>query len=416
MFDYDILFLGKLFPKEEEKMIFNKSRNNMQDAANAFQWKIVSGMESNMESPMQIFNMIPIGSYPKNYDDMFVKETSFEHIKGAKDINIGFLNLCYIKHFIREFYLKPHVARWTKKVGVRRKVIISYTLDAAYLKSIKKAKIMDPSIITCAIVPDLPLYTNLSKNLSPLLKLYIKFNNIRLKKLLNYIDSYVLITEQMKDELPPNKPYQIIEAIAEDIFDKSSVSKTDDNIRTILYTGTLHQKFGILHLLEAFSMIKDEKYRLVICGIGDSEKRIEEMAKLDSRIDFRGQVSRGEALRLQCTSTVLVNPRLNNEVFTRYSFPSKTMEYLASGTPVVSYKLDGIPDEYDKYITYVPDEKVESLRDTLISVCEKDAIELKRSGQKSRKFVLENKNNLIQTKKIFKLIEQVKKMKNSKTI
>ena len=38
-----------------------------------------------------------------------------------------------------------------------------------------------------------------------------------------------------------------------------------------------------------------------------------------------------------------VNPRQNNEEFTKYSFPSKTMEYLASGVPVVAYKLDGIP-------------------------------------------------------------------------
>ena len=109
----------------------------------------------------------------------------------------------------------------------------------------------------------------------------------------------------------------------------------------------------------------------------------------------------------QKQATVLVNPRQNNEEFTKYSFPSKTMEYLSSGIPVVAYKLDGIPDEYDAYIQYVEDDSIESLKKKLIEVCELSDEERQSLGSAGRAFVLTEKNSTIQVKKIVMLIESI---------
>lgn len=38
-------------------------------------------------------------------------------------------------------------------------------------------------------------------------------------------------------------------------------------------------------------------------------------------------------LKAQSESEILVNPRNDNNEFTKYSFPSKVIEYLGSGTP-----------------------------------------------------------------------------------
>lgn len=86
-----------------------------------------------------------------------------------------------------------------------------------------------------------------------------------------------------------------------------------------------------------------------------------------------------------------MNPRQNNEEFTKYSFPSKTMEYLSSGIPVVAYKLDGIPDEYDQYIQYVADDSIESLKKKLVEVCEMTREERQELGNIGRNFVLMKK-------------------------
>ena len=171
------------------------------------------------------------------------------------------------------------------------------------------------------------------------------------------------------------------------------------------HLGTVSSEiFGILHLIEAFKNIDSPNYRLIICGIGDSEEEIKKSSELDSRIDFLGQLKREDVLSLQKKATVLVNPRQNNEEFTKYSFPSKNLEYLSSGIPLVAYKLDGIPDEYDKYINYVPDNSTDAFASVIQKICELPVGERTEMGRRARDFVLEEKNNVKQTKRILDFI------------
>lgn len=136
---------------------------------------------------------------------------------------------------------------------------------------------------------------------------------------------------------------------------------------------------------------------------GSADKAVKD----DSRISFLGQLPRNEVIKWQKKATVLVNPRQNNEEFTKYSFPSKTMEYLSSGIPVVAYKLDGIPDEYDQYIQYVADDSIESLKKKLVEVCEMTREERQELGNIGRNFVLMKKNSTIQVRKIREMIDFV---------
>ena len=145
--------------------------------------------------------------------------------------------------------------------------------------------------------------------------------------------------------------------------------------------------------------------KLLICGFGQAEERIKLFMESDSRILFLGRIDRSDAISLQRKATILVNPRQNNEEFTKYSFPSKTMEYLASGVPLVAYKLDGIPDEYDKYINYVPDNSSEALALTLSELLKISDDERTQKGLEAKDFVLKNKNRKVQAKKILDFIK-----------
>ena len=129
-------------------------------------------------------------------------------------------------------------------------------------------------------------------------------------------------------------------------------------------------------------------------------------AENDSRIEFLGRLPREEVLRLQMNATVLVNPRQNNEEFTKYSFPSKNIEYLSSGIPVIAYKLDGIPDDYDRYMHYVENNTVEALSEKIMEVCELTLAQRYSYGYEARKYVNENKNEIVQTKKIIEMLSK----------
>ena len=109
---------------------------------------------------------------------------------------------------------------------------------------------------------------------------------------------------------------------------------------------------------------------------------------------------------MQKNATIIVNPRQNNEEFTKYSFPSKNMEYLSSGVPVIAYKLDGIPDEYDDYILYPEDNSSDGLYKKIKSVLDMSEEERQSVGEKARCFVVENKNKNRQAQRIFEFIEK----------
>ncbi len=404
--DKSILFISHLIPRECYDEVISNSKNNMQDAANALQWHLVEGFSHNLRGNLDIINFMPIASYPQYYKKAWIKSNSFNADINTPAFNIGFCNVKYIRRQSIAKGLFKSVDKWCKKNANTEKIIIIYTLNSIVLKTLSKIKSCFSNITICAIVADLPNMTNLSSSKNLIKKAADKNVAAASYAYIDIVDKFVFLTKYMSDYLNNKKPYCVMEGIATDhskeIADGEEWEYSD--YKTVLYTGTLHKRFGVMHLVDAFSMIKDPDYRLVICGVGDSEREIRDAAKKDSRIVCLGQCSRNEVLRFQRLATVLVNPRMNNEEFTKYSFPSKNLEYLSSGTPLIAYKLDGISDEYDDYISYVSENTEKALAGTIMSICEMSLDRRKALGEKARSFVVDYKDCLSQTQKIINLI------------
>ena len=402
MYDYDVAFLGGIFPKELEEDILNNSKKNIQNAANVLQWNIINGLDENLETPVKIINSVYIGAFPFLYKKLFIKTYKFSHKENAEDINVGFCNLKGYKYFSRKFHLRPVLKKWALKRTKKKKVIIGYALTDTIIKSLLYIKKINKSITTCIIVPDLPQYMNTSNKQSIVYSILKKYDIKNIEKNISYIDNYVLLTEQMNEYIK-SKNYTVVEGVASKSPQKSFDEFCSDD-RIILYCGTLNERYGVRKLVDAFMQIKDKNYKLIICGQGDSRDYIIQCAAKNSNIIFKGLIPHDEVSRLQEQATIVINPRQNCEEFTKFSFPSKNLEYLSSGTPLIAYKLDGIPDEYDNYIYYVNDNSVEALRNKIIEVCEKSNEELFNFGQKAYNFVVTYKNSKIQAKKILDLI------------
>ena len=67
-------------------------------------------------------------------------------------------------------------------------------------------------------------------------------------------------------------------------------------------------------------------------------------------VRYLGFVEREELLRTMQRGLVLVNPRPPSLPEHRYNFPSKILEYLATGRPVISTTSADIAEEYGKYL------------------------------------------------------------------
>lgn len=100
----------------------------------------------------------------------------------------------------------------------------------------------------------------------------------------------------------------------------------------------------------------------------------------------------------------MINPRSSKEEFTKFSFPSKNMEYMASGTPLLTAKLPGMPKEYYDYVYFFENETEEGITESLKNILSKNKDELYQKGYLAKKFVLKEKNNIVQAKRFLETL------------
>jgi glycosyltransferase involved in cell wall biosynthesis len=392
------VFLSCLFPEELKKTIEANSKSGIQHAANKLQWNFVLGLDSNQESPIRIITAPIIGSYPLLYKRLFLNRLSFTHTKNSKDVSVGYCNLAVVKnYFVRKSLFKELVA-WADQNPTGTNLIIVYSILAPQVLAVARFKEKHPEVKTCLIVPDLPEFMNNSKN--PIYKLR-ELLQPDLYPHISVFDSFVFLTSEMARHFNvTDKPWVTIEGMVDPAETTFSAEAKDPQKRILMYSGTLDERYGVLDLVAAFEAIDDSSYELWICGTGNSQALIKSKSLSNNRIKYWGLLPRENVLELQRRASVLINPRSSEGEYTKYSFPSKIMEYLLSGTPCIIKPLPGIPDEYYNYIFMVQDDKIASLKNKIEEVCSLSDSELKNRGESAKAFVLEKKNYTIQTKKM----------------
>lgn len=229
------------------------------------------------------------------------------------------------------------------------------------------------------------------------------------KSLVIRFDKYVLLTEQMNHIVnKKNHPYIVMEGLVDIDMKNFICCDKKENTRNIIYAGGLHERYGIKTLIDSFMRIDNSDLRLKLYGNGPMIKVIQSYEKSDPRIKYEGIVSNDVVVKEEMKAVLLVNPRPTTESFTKYSFPSKNMEYMVSGTALITTNLPGMPEEYKKYVYLFDDESVDGFTQTLKMIFSKEDSELKARGELAKEFVLENKNNVIQTNRILSLIKESK--------
>jgi len=224
-------------------------------------------------------------------------------------------------------------------------------------------------------------------------------------KLSKEVDGYVLLTPLMIERMPEKKPFCVVEGIYNPT-EKRQKRNEGDNF-TILYTGMLYEKFGVKNLVDAVHSLEMKDIRLKLCGSGELVDYIQSLN--DSRIEYLGIVLRDKVLQLQSEVSLLVNPRQPNGGFTRYSFPSKNIEYLASGTPTLIYELEGIPQEYYQYCYHLSAEEksVKAFARKITEIYHTSKEEREKLANDAQQFIFSQKNAPAQCEKIIRLIDSL---------
>lgn len=398
----NIAMIGGTYEPDVLNMMIKKYRYGVDVPACVLQWKMVEGLSQDPQVKLHLINERRIPTFP-TANIVFAKRENWDCKKAETAMQFSFINLPLIKKISKVRGIIRELKDWYKKDLQDDKVVLIYALHTPYLLAsslfIKRKKIKQ-----FLIIPDLPQYMNSSSG--PILKRILKRIDEKLqKRLLKYIDGYFLLTKYIADvyNIEEDK-YIILEGIADtEIKDQvETVSKK----KAILYTGALSERYGIIKLIEAYEKC-EYVGELWICGEGYARNKVEAACERNKNIKYFGQLPRKEILKKQKEASLLVNPRNSSDDYTKYSFPSKTMEYLQSGTPVLMSRLKGIPEQYESYIYWVEVETVDGWANAMQKLVSLPDIERNDFGKRAQRFVSEEKNPTVQAKRMIVFMNNI---------
>ena len=389
------ILIGGIYNPKEIENIMESNRIGLQFAAQKFQLNILRGLYGNGEE-VECISMPYLSSYPRRSKIKYFVGNRYLIDDIVKVTELSYSNLFIYKTLRASRILFKGIKQYLKSSD-NDVTLIFYSVSSANLDVIKKIKKKYPNIKIILFVPDLPLYTVMGARNKQISCMLAKNSNEKLIRINEYVDHFVFITQHMAESMNISvEKYSVIEGMIEGSAVHELEKCNNSNLKTILYTGTLTRKYGVMTLIEAFQLIKGDEYRLEICGDGETVNEIRNIALNDPRIIYKGVLCPAEVELAQKQCTILVNPRTNDEEYTKYSFPSKMMEYLLSGKPTVCYKLDGFPSEYDEYFNYPVNNTVKALADEMTQLCDASDEERCKEGLRNRDFVLQKKNNIEQ--------------------
>lgn len=405
----NLFWLGGVAEEKNFKRL--QKKGNTQIAANITQLNYIEGIEKATGKSIKILNSHYEPSFPK-YKDLFIKKKKWVR-KGKENIDIGFINIPIFKYINKTISLRVEMKKIIKNELSTQDLnvffIYAMTLPLILLAPFIKKNIRKQKFTICLIVPDLPEFMNMTKQ-SKIRKFLSMINRKLIYRCMRFIDKYVLFTESMAEYLNLNANQYIV---IEGMVNLNKINKQEDitslkKNKYIMYAGGMNKKYGVLNLAQAFNEIKDSNVELWLYGNGDAVDEIEEMSLIDKRIKYKGLVSNEEILKAEKNAKLLVNPRPTNEDYTKYSFPSKNMEYMLSGTPLLTTNLPAMPKEYKKYIYIIENETIEGIKKKIEEILELNNEKLLEKGKNAREFVIKNKNNVIQCKKIIEFVKNDK--------
>jgi glycosyltransferase involved in cell wall biosynthesis len=227
----------------------------------------------------------------------------------------------------------------------------------------------------------------------------LKSVDIRLVRLaLRNVDGVLALTAPLAVDYAPDVPHLVLEGIleAETAVAPPAARPSTDDV-TLLYAGGLSVSYGVDRLVEAVEGLAGP-VRLRTYGKGPLAEWIDSRA--NGRIEPPTFVTRGEVRAAYGEVDLLVQPRPVDQHFVRYSFPSKLLEYLSSGTPVVTTRLPGIPADYDGHVYWIDDDSVDGVRAGIAAALAASPTERAEKGRAAAEFVRATRSAAAQGRRI----------------
>ena len=349
----------------------------------------------------------PVTDYPNNPRIRF----HAEHFQsdGVRGMVIPFVNLTGLKH----------ITRFVSACRALRSCLRQPHLDAVLVHGVNSALLSAALSIGCrtgtpvvVIVTDAPsIRTRFDNQITWQLK---QLDRRLIRALLSRVAGVVVLTRQLAEDFAPGLPMLLLEGI-------SSVSHgvgaphlqhetlaSDDAVPRqpiVVYAGGVNREYGVLDLVEAAER-SHRQWSLVVYGRGPDVAAVQAVAARSPKVHYGGMVDAMELKSVYARADLLVNPRPPGEDFVKYSFPSKLLEYLATGTPVMTTRLPTLPLDYAAHLT-ITEEGSAGLMASIDAYFEIPRATRRAQGLSARQFILETRGTRAQGIRLRRFLTEI---------
>ncbi len=396
-----LAYIGSIVPNEPR---FHNAAFN--PSGQMYQQELLLGLKGAGMPPSLILSITPMPAYPK-VGEMWIRGGE-AYLPDSLRVNlISFLNITPLKQITVGIGTVLHLLVWrwrTRHAGFR--IVYTYNLTVPPgLFTLLGARLVHAKAVVSLCDINVPGETVPSGWLW-------RLDYWLQRKLIPRFDGHIVAADAMAREFIPGRPYLRLEGgVRDDVFGRtrgcSDGRENPGKPFVITSVGTLNETNGVPVLLKAFSLLEGDRYRLRIAGGGPLEQQARKAAATDSRIEYLGFVSFSEVLELYMHSDVLINMRLTEKLDTRYFFPGKMMEYLASGTPVITTCTGHTEAEFGDFVYLLREESPQGLAALIRHVASLDPEVRGKLGRRAQEYMASHKTWDCQSKKVAQFIRAV---------
>jgi glycosyltransferase involved in cell wall biosynthesis len=226
------------------------------------------------------------------------------------------------------------------------------------------------------------------------------FDKLLIKSLVKNF-SCIALSKLIPKDYMPNSKYFILDGFSTSL---PSTVKAEKDPFVIIYAGLLEEKYGVKTLIKAVLNCEDNDILLRVMGAGDLEPYISSLKS--KRVEFIGKLSKQAVFSEYQKANLLVNPRPVSDDFVKYSFPSKLIEYLSTGVPVLTTQLPSITDDLKEHL-YLCGDKEDDFIQVISEIKKMESNKLIAKAQKAREYVNKTRSIDAYSNRINKFLKQL---------
>lgn len=323
-----------------------------------FAWSLAHALGS-AHDRIYLLSTDPVQNYPLVPQKWFAASSFVEN--GIEGRTIAFANLMILKHltrFISCLAALPQIRRWQIHSiyihGVHNPFLLFGALLALFGYRVVPVLTDPPGII-------LPT----DGKISTLLK---RVDRKITRALIRRTTAIVALAPELARPFADRLPVLVVPGILNgrwveriQSFGKARIQSPPGKRPVVLYAGGLVAAYGVDRLIDAATLLPDIDF--LFYGKGNQVVRLENSAA--PNISYRGFANSAQLAEAMRDASILINPRPSNADFAVQSFPSKLIEYLATGRTVLTTRIRSIPSDLANCFDYIDDETPAGIADAI---------------------------------------------------